>query len=450
MPDAEEVARYPLSAQLTMCCNNERDGFDMSKFIAPMALRIRGAVDSSALRSALDDVVSRHESLRTVLACGCEDDGTAYQSVLPPAPVPFTEHVLVPGPGETREDIAEELLVKLHAQTMPRTLTPLLRAELHRFDDRDAVLTILSSHLAVDAWSAGLLRRDLAACYRAHARGEAAELPPARQYGEYAAQQQAGLAGDKAREARDLWSARLAGGQVFAPAADQVGGAAPGAGAYGNAGFDLDPQVMDAVRAMARSVRSTPWHVLVAAGALLAARVTGVPDAALMTQTAARDDREFHDTVGFFADVLPLRVDLSGCVTYRDVLLRARGTCLDASRNPLPNRVLELDNPEFMRPRAQPENMLFLFNYARPAVADEDIQFAEHVEHVTMRQDVPLDRGGFCIWGMWDLPSGGLRGLFEYSPDRLKDSTAERWTADFAALVSHIATHPDRPWADGV
>jgi hypothetical protein len=450
MPDAEEVTRYPLSAQLAMCCANERDGFDMSKFIAPMALRIRGAVDSSALRGALDDVVSRHEALRTVLTCGCADDGAAYQSVLPPASVPLTEHVLVPGPGESREDVAEELLVKLHAQTMPRARSPLLRAALHRFDDEDAVLTILSSHLAVDAWSAGLLRRDLAAFYRARARGEVAELPPARQYGEYAAAQQAGLAGDGARKVRDFWTAELAGGKVFAPAADQAGGAAPDGRVYGNATFDLGAREMDAARAVARSVRSTLWHVLVAAGALLAARVTGVPDAALISQTAARDDRDFHDTVGFFADVLPLRVDLSGCVTYRDVLLRARRTCLDASRNPLPNRVIEQDNPDFMRPRAQPENMLFLFNYARPVVADGDIQFAGRVEQITMRDEVPLDRGGFCIWGMWDLPSGGLRGLFEYSPDRLRTGTAERWTADFAALLSRIAHHPDRPWRDAL
>jgi hypothetical protein len=450
MPGAEEVTRYPLSAQLTMCCADEREGFDMSKFIAPMALRNRGVVDTSALRSALDDVVARHESLRTVLACDCEHDGPAYQSVLPPSSVPFTEHVLVPGPGESREDVAEELLVKLHAQTMPRSQTPLLRAALHRFDDRDAVLTVLSSHLAVDAWSAGLLRRDLAACYRARVRGEAAGLPPARQYGEYAARQQAELAGEKSRKVRDFWTAQLAGGQVFAPAADQVPGAAPVGSVYGHAAFELGPREMDAVRAVARSVRGTPWHVLVAAGALLAARVTGVPDAALISQTAARDDRDFRDTVGFFADVLPLRVDLRDCVTYRDVLLRARGTCLDASRHPLPNQVIEQDNPDFMRPQAQPENMLFLFNYARPVVADQDIQFAEHVEQVTMRREVPLDRGGFCIWGMWDLPSGGLRGLFEYAPDRLRAGTAERWTADFAALVARIAVAPDKPWTADV
>ncbi|OKJ67287.1 condensation domain-containing protein [Streptomyces sp. CB02460] len=448
MRDVEEIARYPLSAQLAMCCANERDGFDMSKFIAVMALRIRGPVDSSALRGALDDLVVRHESLRTVLACGCDDGGEAYQSVLPPVPVPFTEQVLVPGPGESREDAAEELLVKLHAETMPRTETPLLRAVLYRFDDGDAVLTVLSSHLAVDAWSAGILRRDLAACYRARVRGGAPELPPVRSYGEYAARQQEGLAGEKARAVRDFWKAELAGGRIFAPAAEEVGSADRGGAVYGNAVFDLDEREMGAVRAVARSVRGTPWHVLVAAGVLLAARVTGVPDAALMTNTAARDDRSFYDTVGFFADVLPLRVDLSGCVTYRDVLLSARRACLDASRHPLPNRVLEQDNPDFMRPRAQPENMMFLFNYARPVVGDDDIQFAGRVEQVTMRHEMPLDRGGFCIWAMWDTPSGGLRGCFEYAPERLRSGTAERWTADFAALVSHLATHPDQPWRD--
>ncbi|MEE4541307.1 condensation domain-containing protein [Streptomyces sp. V4-01] len=457
MQELQGRLRYPLSAQLTMCCVNEAAGQDMDRYIMPMALRIKGTLDSAALQGALDDVVVRHESLRTVITSPAQDGGDGHQSVLPPAPVPFTQHRLETGPDKSREDLAEELLADLYTQTMSRNHSPLLRAALYRFDDRDAVLTLVTHHIAGDAWSAGVLRRDLAAFYQARTAGTAPALPPVRQYGEYATWQQRTLNEAKARATRAYWAGHLAGAAVFAPPADRLPAdrpsadrpfAAPGEAPYGTLTFDLTPGEMAAVRARAKAERASTWHVLVAAGALLANGLTGTSDPALMTVRAPRDHPTFLDTIGNFVDALPLRVDLDGCATLRDVLLSARTTCLQAYRHPMPNNELERRMPAFMRPNEQPGNVPLFFNYLRPLPGPDEIPFAEGAERVTFREEIPFDRGGRCIWGMWELSSGGLMGQLEYPPDRLEAGTVERWTGDFRDLVLRIAQTPDQPWRD--
>ncbi|MFI9811257.1 condensation domain-containing protein [Saccharothrix variisporea] len=448
MRETEGAVRYPLTLQLTMCCINEAAGQDMLKYTMPIALRITGRVDSAALRGALDDLVVRHESLRTVITCGCEDDGGGFQTVRPAEPVPFTEHRLVPGPGRSREDLAEDVLAELFTQTMSRYDNPLLRAALHRFDDGDSVLALLTHHIAGDALSTGVLRRDLAAFYRARTTGTEPELPPVRQYGEYARWQRARWTEARVRAVREYWAENLAGAQVFAPPADRAAGTVASGAPYGTVTFDLDPREMGAVRAVARGARGSTWHVLVAAAALLATGLTGRTDPALMAVRAPRDHPSFDDTVGLFVDALPLRVDLDGCVTFRDVLLRARSTCMRSYRNPLPNCDLERHMPEFLEPNRDPANVPIFFNYLASVPKPEEIPFADGAERVAFRDEIPLDRGGICVWGMWELPSGGLRAQFEYPPDRLDAATAERWTNGFRDLVLRLACTPDEPWGD--
>jgi hypothetical protein len=125
----------------------------------------------------------------------------------------------------------------------------------------------------------------------------------------------------------------------------QTAAAAGGAHPCGTVTFGLDPDEMTAVRARVQAEPGSTWHVLVAAGALPAGGLTGRTDAALMTIRAPQEHPTCYDTVGTFVDGLPLRVDPDGCATFRDVLLRTRGTCLEAYRHPLPNRELERHIP---------------------------------------------------------------------------------------------------------
>jgi hypothetical protein len=448
MPDPatleQNAVRYPVSAQQQLWCDEDAIG---DRFIITFALRIRGELDLAALQGALDDLVVRHEALRTRISCGC-DGQPHYQTVMPAMPVPFTVHELATEPGPARDTLADELLVKLNAERMDTSQLPLLRAALHRFDDRDAVLTVLSHHLAGDGWSLGLLRRDLAACYRARTSGGAAELPEVHQYWEFAAWQRDRFESERGAAARKFWHDKLAGTQVFTMPSDRRRGEGVVRSPYRAANFTVPAEDVLAAEAHAASIRGSGWHAILAAGALLAQRLRGMSDVTLMTNVAGRTERRFNDTVGFIADFAPLRVDLDECRTFQDVLLHSRRTWLDATRNPLPITEIEGGLPGFTDSYDDPETLPFIFNYSRPLFGSEDFQFAEGVELITLREEEPGDRAGWCIWSMLRMPSGLIRGSVEYPVELVDTSTVEGWIAEFCRLLSLITHASNQNWRD--
>lgn len=446
MPDPaaleDEPGRYPLSTQQAMGCEEGTFG---PEFVLPFAMRVKGALSLDALQGALDDVVARHETLRTRISCGGGGEAP-YQTILPAESVPLTVHEVAPEHGQARDELADELLIKLNAERMEMSEIPLLRAALHRFDDRDAVLTLLSHHSAGDGWSCNLLRRDLAACYRARTSGVAPELPAVRQYREYGAWQQEWVSGKRAAGAREYWKDKLAGTQVFTLPGDRRNDEGVLQSPYATANFVIEPEDFAAVEARAAGIRGSGWHAILAAGVLLAEKVRGSSDVTLMTNVSGRTEWTFHNTMGFFADFVPLRIDLAGCTTFQDVLVRSRSTCLQAYRNLIPISVIEEGKPEFTEPYGDPASMPFIFNYTRPVIGPQEFQFADSVELITLAKEEPSERGGWCIWSMWKIPSGGLRGVIEYSPDLVDPSTVELWVAEFVQLLSLIAIAPDHNW----
>ncbi|HEX5400834.1 MAG TPA: condensation domain-containing protein [Pseudonocardiaceae bacterium] len=433
--------RYPLSTQQAACAGDP----DQSGFVLPFAMRITGHVDTDALRGALDDLVVRHEVMRTSITPGTDDEA-GHQTVLPPMPALFTVHDLTPEPGRSRDEIADDLLVDLHGQRMDMFTLPLLRAVLHRFDDNDSVLTILTHHCVGDGWSCNLIRRDLAASYRARTSDTRRELPEVRQYWEYGAYQQEWIAGEQATKAREYWRAKVDGAEVYTMPADRPNGEGVLQNPCQGANFVVDAADFAEVEAYASTIRSSGWHVLVAAGVLLGERLRGWPEITLMTNTAGRNERSFNNTVGYFADFVPLRVKLDDCVTYQDVVLRARGTCLEAYSNLIPISVLEDDTPTLPLAYDVPANVPFIFNYSRPLVGPEEIQFADGVELITLAKEEPSARGEWCVWTMWRHPNGSLRGGIEYAPDLVDASTVELWIAEFTNLLERITTAPNQNW----
>lgn len=194
------ASRYPLTSQ-----QKDPDGTERaSNHTFSSALRIRGELRIDALEDALGDVVERHESLRTRVAYSDTDGSAGYQQVLPPPAVPLTVHDLPVAPGRPRDEAAAAVYAELADELLDFSVVPSLRAALHRFDDRDAVLTLITHHLFGDNWSSGLIRRDLAACYNARVGATPHALPTAAPYREYARWQREFLQSEKADAARRL------------------------------------------------------------------------------------------------------------------------------------------------------------------------------------------------------------------------------------------------------
>jgi condensation enzyme len=441
---AESATKYPLSSR-------QRDPSGLSrrpKAIVPVALRVKGELHVDSLKGALDDVVERQESLRTRLHYNETDGNAGFQEVLPPLPVPFTVRDIAVTPGRSREEMAIDLVVKLNDATIPFDSMPSLRAFLHRFDDHDAVLILVSHHLFSDGWSASILRREIAACYKSRVTGIPHALPTPLPYREFASWEQEFLQGEKGAAARRFWQGKLAGAEMFTMPVDRLPGPdtlMQGA-AVGN--FSIDPGSFARVVASAAQNRCSVWHVLLAAFMVLAEKVAGRSDITLLAANTGRPTREFYDTIGFFVNFVPLRLEFGNCASFRDLVLLARKASADALQHQLPfATVLELV-PDLMNGAADPRAQGPIFNYQNYSPrAKGDTRFATSVEPVVLPEDLPTNLvSGGMVWTFKMVPSGEFRCAIEYESGAIDVSTIDRWGSDFIGLILAIADRPDQAW----
>lgn len=442
----EPAARYPLTSRQKDPGRTER----APKHVIALALRIKGELRTGALQGALDDVVERHESLRTRISYSHTDGNLGYQEVLPPLPVPLTVHDIyyIPMvPGQSRDQIAAGLYASLHDELLPFTEAPSLRAALHRFDDHDAVLTLLTHHLYSDGWSAEILRHEIAACYRARVNGIPHALPPAAQYRQYQSWEQQYLQTDAAAAARRYWAAKLAGAQMHTMPADRPHGPATLAPRSAVANFTISPGDFTATTATATRNRCTAWHLILTAFMVLAARTRGTTDITLLTVSNGRPPAQFHDTIGFFANPLPLRLEFGNCTSYLDLMLLARKTSAQAQQNQIPFGTILEQAPGLMNGLGNPRAIPHALTYNSSPATIPDIETAATIEPVTLPEEVPsMFHRGACIWAFTTLPTGAFRLVIEYEPDAAAPATINSWGTTFTTLIHAITENPTHPW----
>ncbi|WP_326645851.1 amino acid adenylation domain-containing protein [Streptosporangium sp. NBC_01755] len=285
-------------------------------YLVPLVIRLRGDLSGVDLGAALDELVRRHEILRTRYTTE-GPDAEPIQTIDPPGKVDLAFDDLTPA----------EFDALLEAETgTPFDLAagPMLRARLVRLAPEEHVLVLMLHHIAVDGWSGGLLVRELAAL----ATGEEPPAPGLR-YADFAAWQRDQLSGERlerdlghwAETLRDLPALELPTDRprpvVWDPAGETVR-------------FDLPAEIGHQVRVLAREHQATPFMVYLAAFWSLLHRYTGQADFAVGSPVAGRTRAQTHDLIGLFANLLVLRADLSGDPTFAELLDRARGTALDA------------------------------------------------------------------------------------------------------------------------
>jgi|GEM_PF-192527 len=294
----------------------------------PTLLRLRGDLDAAALERALEEIVRRHESLRTVFD---EVDGAPVQVILPAGAVPLPVLDLSGVPAEEREARAMRRIEEEVRRPYDLRTGPMMRTLLARLDGEDALLLVCMHHVVSDAWSMGVLFRELSALYGAFARGEPSPLPePEVQYADFAVWQRAWLRGPVLDAQLGYWTERLRGAPpVLELPTDRPRPAVrTGEGAVT---FRLVPrEAADALRALAHREGATPYMVLLAAFDALLARWSGEEDVVVGTPIANRNRREVEGLIGFFVNTLALRVDVSGNPSFRALLGRVKEATLGA------------------------------------------------------------------------------------------------------------------------
>ncbi|HZR50593.1 MAG TPA: condensation domain-containing protein [Streptosporangiaceae bacterium] len=442
-----QTGRYPLSfTQQYFCSLDDGDlkGAFGNRFTIVSALRIAGHVDVPALQGALDDVVRRHELLRTVVV---RDAQPPYQQVYPPCQVPL-EIRDRPAEDRPRELIAEELIIEAEKSTMTPRQVPVMRATFTRFDDRDSVLVLVVHHSASDAWSQSVILRDLAAFYDARAHDRTPELPPVKQYREYAEWQRAGTADDSV--ARRYWREKLSGARVLALPNDN-----PRPEVYSRPfsahNYVVSAEEMAATVRFARETRSSMFMVLLAAFSVFVHEMTGLPDPGIRAFTTGRNEAAFQNTMGLFMNLVPFRTDISQCASFREIVAATKDTCLDAYAHEVPISVIEQDLPDFNSPHDDPKNSQFVLGMfqSRPNSATT-LPIADGARQA-FKRTLPSKETSDIPSGMsWSMAIGGrsddLLGNVVYNADEFGERKVAGWAADYNRILSRLANEPDREW----
>lgn len=295
-----------------------------------MAERLAGPLDAGALRAALGSVARRHDVLRWRI----EESAGVPKAVVDPAGevrLPIDDLSRLP-PAERAPAVRERL--EAGARTgFDLAAGPLWRARLLRLAPDDHVLAITAHHAVFDGWSQAILYRDLGAAYAAIRRGDPAPGPTAVGFADYVAWRDER---ERRRGAGDLswWVEHLAG----APALLDLPRDRPRPGAPAHrgaaAGRPLHPALDRGVRALAAELTATPSTVTLAAFAQLLHRVTGRRDLVVGTPVADRRHPAFQDLVGFFVDIVPLRLRIEEGRSFAAHVLAARDELLQALAHP--------------------------------------------------------------------------------------------------------------------
>ncbi|SNT45959.1 non-ribosomal peptide synthetase [Actinacidiphila glaucinigra] len=410
----------------------------------PIALRLTGDLDHDALRTALTDVVARHEALRTVFAVA---DGTPEQHILGPDAIdlrlPMTE---VPG-GGLEQAVADESHRPFDlARDIP------LRARLFAVTPQEHVLVLVLHHVAGDGWSLAPLARDISTAYAARSDGHAPTWEPLPvQYADYALWQR-DLLGDPDDPA-SLHNAQLAyWRQALAGLPEEL--ALPGdrprpsvaTHRGGTARLHIDADLHQRLSALARAEGVTMFMVLNAAVATLLSRLGSGTDIPIGTSVAGRTDENLDELVGFFVNSLVIRTDVSGDPSFREVLRRVREQSLGALAHqdvPFERLVEDLAPARSLARHPLFQVMLGLQNTTTPVLdlpglAAAPLPAGEQPAKFDL--DVQLQE----IFAPHGRPSG-LTGVITYAADLFDHATVVTLVERLVRLLEAVAGDSARP-----
>src|SRR5262245_27369725 len=293
IPRTTDVADAPLSHEQQRLWFLDQLEPGRATYNVPMALRLRGELDSQALDASIADVVARHDILRSHVVT------SAHDQRLVPANVPIH---LQPIDFAAAADAEAQALSWAGAEARrPFDLStgPLARASLVKIDAHDHLLVVVFHHIVVDGWSIGVFCRELAACYAARIEGTRAELSDLPiQFGDYAAWQRRSLEGAGLERLLGYWTTQLAGSEPLEFPTDRP---RPSRQTFNGAceAFQLTPSVTSALRDLSRREGVTMFMTLLTAFKTLLARCTGKRDVVVGSPVANRGRAEVEGLIGF-------------------------------------------------------------------------------------------------------------------------------------------------------
>ena len=411
-----------------------------SAYNVPAAVLLRGSLDLRTLVRAFDEVVRRHETLRTALEVV---EHRPVQAVEPSIPVSLPLIDLWAVPESRRPVAARAVAAELGRHPFALERAPLWRAELVRVSGDEHLLAIAIHHVVSDGWSTEILVRELTEAYDALRRGARPDLPSLPvQYGDYAAWQRRWLTGEVLERHLHHRVESLRGSPgVLEPPADRP---RPGArsGRGGSVATHLAPGLRGRVAQVARELQVTPFMVYLGAFEVLLQRLTGQNDLVIGTPVANRTRPEIEDLIGCFANTLVLRTEMEGDEEVAGWLHRLRDATLEAyAHQELPfERLVDELQPERDLSRTPLFQVMFAFQNVpsgRRELSGIVIEPTE-LERRTARFD-------WLLTVVEEARSGtGTTIRLEYDRDLFDRTTAVRAISRLETVLSGLVADPRR------
>ncbi len=405
----------------------------------PMAVRLTGRLELDAMRQTLDEVVRRHEALRTTFLAV---DGQPTQVIHPPQPLDLPLTDLSELPDEEREREAERAAREDAMRPFDLSAGPLLRVTLMRLAPEEHVVLFNMHHIVSDGWSMGVLVKEIAALYGSYVEGNPSPLPELKvQYADYAAWQHGWLQGEVLEQQVGYWREQLAG----APPVLELPTDRPRPATRTHRGahhaFTLPEELTRQIQGLSRREGVSLFMTLLAGWQLLLSRYSGQGDVVVGTPIANRNRAEVEPLIGFFVNTLALRARVDGGMSFRELLAQVREVTLGAyAHQDLPfEKLVEELQPE----RRLSHTPLFQVMFALQNAPGGELKLPG-------LQLQPVGRGGGEERSLFDMSlnvmevEGKLRCVLGYSTDLFEPATAERLALHYGRLLEGIVSTPDR------
>jgi amino acid adenylation domain-containing protein len=401
------------------------------------AHRLKGPLNVAALEQSLNEIVRRHQVLRTIFKTV---DERPLQAIVPTFGLPLPVVDLRELPASEREVEVQRLSAREAQRPFDLACGPLLRAVVLQLCEKEHALLLTTHSIVFDRWSAGVFNRELAAFYAACSTGEASQLPGlALRYVDYAVWQREWLQDKTAETQLAYWKRQLGDSPpVLELPTDRPRPPDPtfrGARHF----FTLSQELREALEALSQREGVTLFVTLLAAFKTLLFRYTGQTVVVVGSPIANRNRAGTKDLIGRFANILVLRCDLSGGPTFRELLVRVRETILGAyAHQDLPfERLVE---------ELQPERTLSYHPLFQVVFELQDSP-AEAFGLPGLVAD-SLEANTRAVQFDWNLILGdtehGMLGHVEYSTDLFDELSIERLVGHYQTLLAGIVANPDQ------
>lgn len=406
------------------------------------ASRLRGPLDVEIMRQVVNELVRRHESLRTTFAV---IDGQPMQVIGPELKIPLIPIDLAALAEDERVAEALRLTTEDFATPFDLEQGPLVRIGLIRLADDDYVMHVNMHHTVTDRWSGAIFERETGLLYQALAKGQSSPLPPLPiQYADYAAWQRERMGGELYQKQVAYWKRQLAGAPyVLEVPTDYT--RPPMQTFKGARAFATYPKsLLDALKEVCKREGVTMFMLALAAFKTLLHRYTGQEDVLIGATFANRNRPELENLVGYLLNLLVFRTNLSGNPTFRELLRREREAAVGAFAHqelPFGKLVQELRPPQDASRNPIVQASLIYLDFPELTAIEVLGMTAKHltIDNRASRFDITL--------AMTETPDGFEIDI-EYPTDLYRRSRMERMTCHLENLLEAVVADAGQRLAD--